>query len=54
MEKLTEGSSRPSAAMTSAGSTNRGITNELQVLSYGDPVLEYDQTGFDFDFDEQE
>jgi hypothetical protein len=47
MGRLTEGSSRPSAAMTSAESTSRGTTNELQVLSYDDPVLEYDQTGFD-------
>jgi hypothetical protein len=49
MGRLTEGSSRPSAAMTmtSAESRSRGITTELQVLSYDGPVLEYDQTGFD-------
>jgi hypothetical protein len=33
--------------MTSAGSTSRGITTELQVISHDDPVLEYDQTRFD-------
>jgi hypothetical protein len=33
--------------MTSAESRSRGIRTELQVLSYDDPVLEYDQTGFD-------
>jgi hypothetical protein len=48
MGRLTdEGSSRPSAAMTSAESRSRGITTELQVLSDVDPVLEYDQTRFD-------
>jgi hypothetical protein len=31
--------------MASAESTSRGITTELQVLSYDDPVLEYDKTG---------
>ena len=33
MLRLTEGSSRPWAAMASAGSTSRGITTELQVIS---------------------
>jgi hypothetical protein len=47
MRRLTEGSSRPSAAMTSAESRSRGITTELQVLSDDGPVLEYDQTRFD-------
>ena len=32
MGRLTEGSSRPSAAMTTAESRSRGITTELQVL----------------------
>ena len=40
MLRLTEGSSRPWAAMASAGSTSRGITAELQVISHDDPVLE--------------
>jgi hypothetical protein len=34
--RLTEGRSRPSAAMTSAGSTIRGMATELQVISHDD------------------
>jgi hypothetical protein len=39
MLRLTEGRSRPSAAMTSAGSTSQGIATEL-LISHDDPVLE--------------
>jgi hypothetical protein len=46
MVKLTEGSSRPSAAMTSAGSTNRGVRTKLQVLFVRRSCVGIEQSGF--------